>query len=214
MAPGPTYWSRPGQCTRLWRARTATRPREAFVVGLGPAVDHFHPVCCQHLQRRPLRWSRCRVRILSHVERSINPLRFPVIANRLRDRQDVRLGERAIERRATMPAGAEAYELIPIGKVRAAIVIRALELAWIDQQFFWSALARERRNRRRLPHVMNHRGLHHEIGHDLRCQMSAAYSAIVRSLENFPEPATLRMALRAQALGSAYSALRRPSASR
>jgi hypothetical protein len=36
--------------------------------------------------------------------------------------------------------------------------------------------------------------------------MSAAYSAMVRSLENLPELATLRMALWAQPSGSAYSA--------
>jgi hypothetical protein len=34
--------------------------------------------------------------------------------------------------------------------------------------------------------------------------MAAAYSAIVRSLENFPEAATFKIALRAQALDSAY----------
>ena len=37
--------------------------------------------------------------------------------------------------------------------------------------------------------------------------MPAAYSAMVRSLENLPEPATFKIALRAQASGSAYSSL-------
>ena len=32
-------------------------------------------------------------------------------------------------------------------------------------------------------------------------QISAAYSAMVRSLENFPEPATFKIALRAQSSG-------------
>ena len=36
--------------------------------------------------------------------------------------------------------------------------------------------------------------------------MSAAYSRMVRSLENFPEPATFRMALRAHSSPSAYNA--------
>src|SRR5262249_25141551 len=44
-------------------------------------------------------------------------------------------------------------------------------------------------------------------------QMSAAYSAMVRSLENLPDPATLRMAFRAQPSGSAYSAPSRSLAS-
>jgi ketosteroid isomerase-like protein len=52
------------------------------------------------------------------------------------------------------------------------------------------------------------------IGHGSTFQISAAYSAIVRSLENFPEPATFKMALRAHSSESAYSAHSRSSASR
>ena len=51
-------------------------------------------------------------------------------------------------------------------------------------------------------------------GHGFAFQISAAYSAIVRSLENLPEPATFRIALRAQPSGSAYSSSSRWSASR
>src|SRR5436190_1176258 len=40
--------------------------------------------------------------------------------------------------------------------------------------------------------------------HGCTFQISAAYSAMVRSLENFPELATFQIAFRAQALGSAY----------
>lgn len=40
------------------------------------------------------------------------------------------------------------------------------------------------------------RGLHFYTGQAFTFQMSDAYSAIVRSLENFPEPATFRIALR------------------
>src|SRR5262249_41191110 len=36
-------------------------------------------------------------------------------------------------------------------------------------------------------------------------QISAAYWAMVRSLENFPEPATFKIAFRAHASSSAYS---------
>src|SRR5262249_40333612 len=42
-------------------------------------------------------------------------------------------------------------------------------------------------------------------GHALAPQISAGYLAIVGSLENLPEQATLTIALRAQASGSAYS---------
>ena len=51
-------------------------------------------------------------------------------------------------------------------------------------------------------------------GHGSTFQMSAAYSAMVRSLENFPDPATFRIAWRAHPSGSAYNAHRRWSASR
>ena len=42
-------------------------------------------------------------------------------------------------------------------------------------------------------------------GHGLAFHISPAYWAMVRSLENFPEPAMLRIALRVQASGLAYS---------
>src|SRR4029077_718221 len=51
-------------------------------------------------------------------------------------------------------------------------------------------------------------------GHGLAFQISAAYSAMVRSLENLPEPATFKMALRDQPSVSAYNSQRRWSASR
>ena len=44
-------------------------------------------------------------------------------------------------------------------------------------------------------------------------QISAAYSAMVRSLENFPEPATFNIALRAHSYGFVYNASSRSSAS-
>jgi len=59
-----------------------------------------------------------------------------------------------------------------------------------------------------------YRSLLYDTGHGFACQISAAYCAMVRSLENFPEPATFRMALRAHASGSAYKSHSRWSASR
>src|SRR5262249_30580088 len=47
------------------------------------------------------------------------------------------------------------------------------------------------------------------IGHGMAFQIPAAYSAIVRSLENFPEQATLTIALRDQASGRLYNSPRR-----
>ena len=52
------------------------------------------------------------------------------------------------------------------------------------------------------------------MGQGFTFQMPDAYSAMVRSLENFPEEATFRMALRAHASGSEYSSTSLRSASR
>jgi hypothetical protein len=54
----------------------------------------------------------------------------------------------------------------------------------------------------------------HGTGHGFACQISAAYCAIVASLENLRELATLKMALRAHASPSAYNCVSRGSASR
>src|SRR4029453_15385335 len=53
----------------------------------------------------------------------------------------------------------------------------------------------------------------HSTGHGSACQMSLAYSALVRSLENFLDAAILRTALRDQFSWSAYSSPSRVCAS-
>src|SRR5262245_65165150 len=113
-----------------------------------------------------------------------------------------------------MAARAEADELRRVAHVGLALVVLPLEPGQVDQDGRRGRVAGQRRDGRGLFHVVGHRWLHHDTGLGLTCQMSAAYSAIVRSLENFPELATLRMAVRAHPSGSAYSLPRRPSASR
>src|SRR2546421_11986405 len=113
-----------------------------------------------------------------------------------------------------MAARAEADELRRIVRFRLAVVVLPLEPGQVDQHGRRRRLAGQRRKRAGLFHVVDHRRLHHATGHGFTCQMSDAYSAIVRSLENLPEPATLRMALRAPAPASAYTSQRRASASR
>ena len=66
------------------------------------------------------------VRILAHEERPVDALPFAVFADRLRDRENVRLGERATERRAAMSARAEADELIGVVYIRTTIAILVL----------------------------------------------------------------------------------------
>src|SRR5262249_722742 len=113
-----------------------------------------------------------------------------------------------------MAARAEADELRRIVHLGLAVVVLPLELRQVDEHGHRGRLARQRGNRAGPFRVVDHWGVHQEARDGLGWQMSAAYSAIVRSLENFPELATFRMALRAQASGTAYSAQSFPSASR
>ena len=79
-------------------------------VGVKPSFslnDGLDFVGGENLERGALRRSRQRVRVLAHVERAVDPLAATVLADRLRDGQDVRFGEGAAQRRAAMPAGSE-----------------------------------------------------------------------------------------------------------
>ena len=145
------------------------------------------------------------------------PLTTAVVANRLCDRRDMSLGERPAERRAPVAAGPEADELGRIPHIGLPLVVLPLESRQIDDHGRRRRLPGQRGNRGSLlpiVQLVDHRGLHHDTGHGLTCQISAAYSAIVRSLENFPELATFRIALRAHEFWSVYSAQSLPSASR
>ncbi len=128
---------------RLWTriAREIDRRRREAVVALDPRLD---AVGRQHLERRALRGAGQRVRVLAHEQRAVDALRAPVVADRLRDREDVRLGEGAGQRRAAVAAGAEGDPLRGIGEVGAAVVVRALERGEVDQQFTGCRLAGER----------------------------------------------------------------------
>ena len=88
---------------------------------------------------------------------------------------------------------------VGIVRVGPALVVLALEPGQVDQHLLRGRLACEGRDRHRAARSLR-------TGHGFAFQISLAYSAIVRSLENLPEPATFRIALRAQASGSAYSA--------
>src|SRR5690348_3948135 len=104
-----------------------------------------------------------------------------------------------------MAARAEADDLRGVVHLRLAVVVLALEPREIDEQRLRRRLAGQRGDLDGLFHVVDHRRLHHDTTHGFACQISDAYSAIVRSLENLPEPATFRIALRAHAPRSAYS---------
>jgi hypothetical protein len=59
--------------------------------------DGFDVVRGQNLERRALRRRGKRVRVLAQVERTVGPLIATVVADGLRDSQDVRLGKRAVQ---------------------------------------------------------------------------------------------------------------------
>src|SRR5581483_8745517 len=119
--------------------------------------------------------------VFPHEERPIGALAAAVVADRLRDGEDVRLGKAAAQRRSPMAARTEADQLRWIAHVRPALVILPLQLRDVDEQFLWSRASGQRRDLRlRLgPGAYG-------IGHGFTSQMSWAYSAIERSLENFP----------------------------
>jgi hypothetical protein len=162
--------------------RDDRRRRHAIV----PLYDGLHPVGRQHLERRALGGPGDAVRVLAHVERAVDALAPAVVADGLGDGQDVGFGERAAQRRAPMPAGAEAHELVGIANVRLAFVILPLEPGEVDQHLLWSRPASQGRYGPGFLYLVDHRHLRYSSGHAFACQISAAYSAIVRSLENFP----------------------------
>ena len=81
----------------------------------------------------------------------------------------------------------------------------------INQHLFRGRFAGQRRNGHRRSFLSS--DPFQDTGQGFAFQISVAYCAIVRSLENFPEPATFNIALRAHALRSAYNAVSRWSAS-
>jgi hypothetical protein len=114
------------------------------MTGVGVTLDDgFDSVSRQHLQRRALGGAGQRVRVLAHVERSVRALAVPVLADGLGDSQDVGLGERAVERRTAVPAGAEADQLVGVTHVGPALVVSSFELRRIDEQILRCRFAGE-----------------------------------------------------------------------
>ena len=83
------------------------------------------------------------MRIFADEKRAADALPFAVFTDGLRGREDMRLVERAITRRAAMPARAEADELVHISEIRFAFVVIAFEFRDINQQSCWSCFTGE-----------------------------------------------------------------------
>ena len=165
--------------------------------------DRVHPVGDEHLERRALSRLGQRVGVLPHVERAVDPLAAPVIADGLGDRGDMGLGERAGEWRTPVSAGAEDHALIRVPHVGLPRVVLPLEPGQVHQHLARGAVYPPAERSSRRSRRFSHRSRSYGTGHGLASQISAAYSAMVRSLENLPEAATFRIALRAHPFGSA-----------
>ena len=117
--------------------------RRGFVVLLD---DRRHAVRGEDFERRALRGTGERVRILAEDQRSVDSAPGPILANRLHDRQDVRFVEGRIERRSPMAARAERDALRGIVDVRPQVVIRGEKLRYVDEQFGRRGLPGQGRN--------------------------------------------------------------------
>ena len=109
-------------CLVLVRPAVADQDRVGDDRGRRDAVvaldEDVHAIGREHFQGRALgRWGGG-VAVLAHEQRAINALAAAVVADRLRHGQNVSFGERAVERRATVPAGAKAHQLIGVTEVR------------------------------------------------------------------------------------------------
>jgi hypothetical protein len=109
--------------------------------------DCLHVVRRQDLECGALCGRGQRVSVFSHIEWTVSALLPPVVADRLSNCQNVRLGKCAVQRRTAVSAGAEADELVGIMEVGMARKIVPLEASDVQQHLLRSRFARERRNR-------------------------------------------------------------------
>ncbi len=100
------------------------RRRSHTVVTLDECLNF---ISRKYLQRGALRWTGQPVSILAHIERAVDPPAAPAVADGLRNGQNMRLGKRAAQRRAAVPAGSETDQLVRISNVGSALVIFPFE---------------------------------------------------------------------------------------
>ena len=106
------------------------RRRGRAVVGVEHDVD---AVRAEHLDDRARGRLGQRVGVAAEEQRAVDPLGLAVAADRLGDREHVRLVERARGRRAAVAGGAEAHALGGLGGVGALVVVRRDQRIDVDQ---------------------------------------------------------------------------------
>jgi hypothetical protein len=97
-------------------------------------VDHHLDVVrAEHLEDRPERRLRERVGIPSEEKGAVDALGVAVAADRLRDRQHVRLIERAREGAPSMAGGPKGDALLGDGRIRRLVVVGVDQTVDVDQ---------------------------------------------------------------------------------
>ena len=109
--------------------------------------QRLHAVGGQHLQRGAQRGRRGGVRVRAQEQRPGDAGPRAVLADRLRDGQDVRLVEGAVLGGAAVAAGAEGDPLARVAGIGAALVVGGDQTIDIDQDIGRRGLSGERRER-------------------------------------------------------------------
>ena len=83
------------------------------------------------------------MRVFPHVQRAIGTLAATIVADGLGDGQDMGFGKGAVQRRAAVPAGAEADPLGGVVHIGPARIILPFESGQINQYILWGWFACE-----------------------------------------------------------------------
>src|SRR6516164_7891352 len=81
--------------------------------------------------------------VLAHVQRAVRSLATPIVADRLRDGEDMRLRERAVAGRTAVAAGSKADSLAAIGQLGNALQVLPFKPGDVDQKLLRGRLSCE-----------------------------------------------------------------------
>ncbi len=115
-----------------------------FVAG---SDAYVHPVRGEHCQRAVTSRHGQGVRVDAEEQRPVHPVRGAVLADRLRDRDDVVGVEGASQRRTAMPGRPERDPLGGVGGVGVLVVVGGQQRVHVDEDVGWRGPARERTGR-------------------------------------------------------------------
>jgi hypothetical protein len=120
--------------------------RRGWSEGVVSLDERLDTICRQYLECGALgRAGQC-VRVFSQVDRAANSLAPAIIADGLRDGEDMGLGERSAQGGPPMPAGAEDHPLSGVIHVGPARIVLAFEPGQVHQHFPGGRLACEWRD--------------------------------------------------------------------